>query len=80
MKTVVYTVAARRAFRRLPPDVQARLSEKVERFAADGSGDVKSLVGEAGVRMRVGDYRIIFVGSDTRLDIIAVGHRRDIYR
>ncbi len=80
MKTVAYTVAARRTLRKLPKDVQDRLSEKLKKYAADGSGDVKAMAGERGVRMRVGDYRVIFIETETSIDVIALGHRRDIYR
>ncbi len=39
------------------------------------------LKGRAGYRIRVGNYRIIYDIFDTMLlvDIIAVGHRKDIY-
>ncbi|MBI4478399.1 MAG: type II toxin-antitoxin system RelE/ParE family toxin [Acidobacteria bacterium] len=31
-------------------------------------------------RFRVGDYRIVFDLSESTLVIVAVGHRKDIYR
>jgi mRNA-degrading endonuclease RelE of RelBE toxin-antitoxin system len=30
--------------------------------------------------MRVGDYRIIFDETPTMITVLALGHRRDIYR
>jgi mRNA-degrading endonuclease RelE of RelBE toxin-antitoxin system len=38
------------------------------------------MVGTPTVRLRDGDYRVIFDEEETRLVILAVGHRREIYR
>jgi mRNA-degrading endonuclease RelE of RelBE toxin-antitoxin system len=29
--------------------------------------------------LRVGDYRVIFVETATIIDVMALGHRRDVY-
>lgn len=41
----------------------------------------KKLKGRNGYRIRIGDYRIIYEIFDDKLiiDIIALGHRKDIY-
>jgi mRNA interferase RelE/StbE len=52
---------------------------KLQTYASTGSGDVKRLKGEAGCRLRVGDYRVIFVEDSATITVVAVGHRRDIY-
>ena len=52
---------------------------KVETYASAGTGDVKRLKGQAGCRLRVGDYRVIFFEDATTITVVAVGHRRDIY-
>ncbi len=41
----------------------------------------RKLKGRAGFRIRVGNYRVIYDIYDTELviDIIALGHRKDIY-
>ena len=80
MKEIAYTVAARRSFRKLPADVRARLGEKLARYAETGAGDVTAMQGEPGARMRVGEFRIIFVETDHIIEVRAVGSRRDIYR
>lgn len=43
---------------------------------------VKKLSGHAEYRLRVGDYRILYLIDDKRriVTIIAVGHRREVYR
>lgn len=53
--------------------------EKLHRYAATGAGDVKALAGRSGMRLRVGDYRIVFVETSESISVRAVGHRRDIY-
>jgi mRNA interferase RelE/StbE len=41
----------------------------------------KKLKGRDGYRIRIGNYRVIYDIFDTQLivDVIAVGHRKDIY-
>lgn len=80
MKTVAYTPAARRAWRKLPDEMQVRLSAALRRYAATGHGDVIRLTGGEGTRLRSGDYRVIFVETADAIEVRAVGHRRDIYR
>ena len=42
------------------PSMGRRITRAIERFAATGLGDVKRLVGEDSLRLRVGDCRVIF--------------------
>jgi mRNA-degrading endonuclease RelE of RelBE toxin-antitoxin system len=41
--------------------------------------DVKALKGVAGMRLRAGDWRVLFTVKGNTITIHAVGHRRDIY-
>lgn len=79
MKTIGYTTSATRQLRALPANIRERLIEKLRRYAETGAGDVKALTGQAGARLRVGDYRIIFVETMDAISVRAVGHRSDIY-
>jgi mRNA interferase RelE/StbE len=79
MKTISYTMSAARQFRKLPPDIRERLIEKLHRYVETGAGDVKALVGQPGARLRVGDYRVVFVETADAISVRAVGHRRDVY-
>jgi mRNA interferase RelE/StbE len=79
MKTVSYTALATQQLRKLPNDVRERVIEKLHRYAETGAGDVRALTGQAGVRLRVGDYRVIFVETADGISVRAVGHRREIY-
>lgn len=79
MKEIVFTAAATKALAELSRDVQGRIFGKLERYAATGAGKTKALVGQEGVRLRIGDYRVIFVETATAIEVFAVGDRRDIY-
>jgi mRNA interferase RelE/StbE len=80
VKTVTWTHDARREFRKLPSHVGAEIEAKIDRFARTGAGNVKRLSGRPGARLRVGDWRVIFVETSTTVEVRAVGHRRDIYK
>ena len=80
MKALGYTKAARRQWRNLPVKVRKRIDAALDRYAETGEGDVKALVNIGGARLRVGDYRAIFVETEEEIEVLAVGHRKDIYR
>jgi mRNA interferase RelE/StbE len=80
MKAVAFTKAAWRSWRKLPQAVQDRIEAALNRYAETGEGDVKKLATVEGARLRVGDYRAIFIETEEEIEIFAVGHRKDIYR
>jgi mRNA interferase RelE/StbE len=80
MKQVLWTLSARRQFRRLPEKVQASVTAKLARYSETGAGDVKHLVGRPGARLRVGDFRVIFVEDATTIEAREVDNRAKIYR
>jgi mRNA interferase RelE/StbE len=79
MGEIVFTAAATRQWLKLSSDVRARLDVKLTAFARSGKGDVKRLKGREGVRLRVGDWRIILYRDGKTIVVAAVGHRREIY-
>ena len=73
--TVSFTSAAARQIRRLDRPAQRRLLDAADALAA--------LQGGRGLlRVRVGDYRIVYVVRDDELVVlvVTVGHRREVYR
>jgi len=80
MKTVTYTLAARRSLRKLPGHVRQQVEAKLARYAETGAGDIKALSGQPGARLRVGDYRVIIIETEAAVEVHAIGHRREIYR
>jgi mRNA-degrading endonuclease RelE of RelBE toxin-antitoxin system len=75
--------AARRDLSRLDAQVQERILEAIERFAATGQGDVIRLqdVRPPEWRLRVGGWRIRFSRDDSArvLDILRVRPRDKAY-
>lgn len=59
-----------------------RILETIARFGESGVGDVSPLHGEwqGCFRLRCGDYRAIFRQIEDGLEVIAVGHRSEIYK
>lgn len=76
--------AAARQLRRLDPSARRRVQAAIELLAQEPRpSGAKKLVGGAGEwRVRTGDYRIVYEIDDGVLLILvlAVGHRREIYR
>lgn len=80
MKAIAFTPSARRAWRKLPDGVKERIESSLRRYASTGQGDVTHLSKRKGARLRVGDYRVIFIEDHRLIEILAAGHRREIYR
>jgi mRNA interferase RelE/StbE len=59
--------------------VARRLKSKLERYAETGAGDVRRMAGSDEKRLRDGDYRLIFVESDTDILVIKIGPRGRVY-
>jgi len=76
--------SADREFRGLPRAAQARVVARLVGLASDHRPHgVKKLGGEGGfLRIRVGDYRVIYAIDDPGriVWVVKVGHRGDVYR
>jgi mRNA interferase RelE/StbE len=75
---------ALRQLRKLDPTARRRVQAAID-LLADGPRPpaARRLVGGAGEwRVRTGDYRIVYDIRDKELIVlvVAVGHRRDVYR
>ena len=79
MKTITYTAAADKALDRMATETRDRVESRIEVYALTGHGDVKAMKGRPVLRLRVGDYRVIFTEDMQIIDIINIGHRREIY-
>lgn len=74
--------AAVRALRKLDPPMRRRLQGVIALLAHDPRPPTaRALRGRPGLRVRVGDYRIIYTVQDGVLLVVVVtlGHRRDVY-
>jgi mRNA interferase RelE/StbE len=74
--------AAVRALRKLDPQMRPRIQGAIALLAQDPRPPgARTLRGRPGLRIRVGDYRIIYTVQDDVLLIVVVtlGHRREVY-
>jgi len=75
--------SAERDMKSLPPNEFRRISAAILSLeSAPRPRASKRLRGREGYRIRVGDYRILYLVDDAihTVSIVAVGHRRDVYR
>ena len=82
MKQVSYTRTAIRALRRLPVNTATLIRSKIMAYAADPASqanNVKALRGRDGIRLRVGDWRVIMDDQGNVLAILDIGPRGGIY-
>jgi len=79
---IEWSEEARADIRRLDKPTAMRVFETVMRFARTGQGDIKQLQGEhAGkLRLRIGDYRLVFSRTGDVVRVHAVKHRSVVYR
>ena len=81
MKPITYRPAARKALRRMPRNLAERIMGKIEAYAAEPASqanNVKALQGRDGIRLRVGDWRVIMLDGEV-LDVLDVGACGGIY-
>jgi mRNA interferase RelE/StbE len=82
MKQISYTKAAIRALRRMPANTATLIRTKIEAYATDPASqanNVKSLKGREGIRLRVGDWRVIMDDQGNVLAVLDIGPRGGIY-
>jgi mRNA interferase RelE/StbE len=74
--------AAVRALKKLDPPVRRRIQGAIALLAHDPRPPAaRKLQGRDALRVRVGDYRIIYTVEDDVLLVVVVtlGHRREVY-
>ncbi len=85
MYKIEYTHKALKELLKLPSHVQKQITNKLAVLAKKpfDNSQVKALKGEdAGFRLRVGDYRVVYYIENNCLviTVVKVGHRKDIYQ
>lgn len=75
--------SAERELRKVPRADLQRITQRIKDLAAipRPSGSEK-LAGQDSYRIRQGDYRIVYTVDDNQrlIEIIKIGHRREVYR
>ncbi len=82
MRSVTYTRVALNALRKMPVGAAERIIGKIEQYAADPSSqanNVMALKGREGIRLRVGDWRVIMNDDGVVLAVLDIGPRGSIY-
>ncbi|MBI4921786.1 MAG: plasmid stabilization protein [Devosia nanyangense] len=75
MKTIIFSKEATRDFDALPMDTREQIDRALDGYALHGRGDVRSLSGRPGYRLRTGRYRIIFDEDAQTILAIYIGKR-----
>jgi mRNA interferase RelE/StbE len=78
------TAAARRDLQELPRDILIRIEARIQALTENPRprGDERVQGTQGGLRVRVGDYRILYTVDDAQ-QVVTIGrvrHRRDVYR
>ena len=77
-----YSKAAVKALMHMPTNTAKRIRAKIEQYADDPASlanNVKRLRGGNEMRLRVGDWRVIFREDGVVLAIIRIAPRREAY-
>jgi len=80
--TQIYSPQFDRTFFSLPLDMQRRLVNRIDVLGCNLSGPHYRMQGVDAFRLRVGDFRIVYQFNlqKNELYLIAVGHRREVYK
>ena len=76
--------AAVRDLKALPSDLRARIDKAIDRLAEDARppGSRKLAGAKDEWRLRVGDYRVLYMVNDSEHQVVVarIAHRREAYR
>ena len=75
MLSIKYSKAARKSLKAMPRNVAGIIMEKIGALAADPfapNKNVKKLSNHPGYRLRVGDWRVVYIVQEQNLLIVVV--------
>jgi mRNA interferase RelE/StbE len=81
MKRIVILPAAAKSLRRHRSDA-GRILSKIEAYAENPqsqANNVKALQGSTGLRLRVGDFRVVFEETAAEVIVTKIGPRGGVY-
>ena len=80
--SVEYKASALSDLGRLDRAVALRILNKIEKSLVEQGSDGEPLSGEFQglLRLRVGDYRVIYARTSVGYLVLRIGHRGDVYR
>ena len=81
---ITFARSARRELEAMERSLAHRILERIEELATEPRPvGCRKLQGRTGLwRLRVGDYRVVYSVDDRQrlIDVVAVRHRREVYR
>ncbi len=81
MRIVVYDGRAAKGLAKYG-NMAARIRKAINEYAANPlarANNVTELVGEQTKRLRVGDFRVIFVETEAQITVVKIGPRGTVY-
>ncbi len=82
-----YTVKLKKSAEKELENLPAKIHEKIVDLLLSLKENpfphnLKKLHGRKGYRIRIGDYRILYIidESDKKIEIISIAHRKEVYR
>ncbi|MEE9375654.1 MAG: type II toxin-antitoxin system RelE/ParE family toxin [Rhizobiaceae bacterium] len=82
MKEITYQPAARKSLRKMPVTTARRIIGKIDAYAHNPrsmANNITTLKGRDGIRLRVGDYRVIMIDGHV-LDVLTIAPRGKVYK
>jgi mRNA interferase RelE/StbE len=77
---IFYEKEALRELDKLEGSISRRIIKKIDEMSENPSScDIKKLKASNDYRLRVGDYRVIFIFEQDLIKILKIGHRQQIY-
>ncbi|KIH75500.1 mRNA interferase RelE/StbE [Geoalkalibacter ferrihydriticus] len=85
MFTVEYSKPARKALKAMPRNSAKLIFEKIEALAVDpfaANNNVRKLTQHPGYRLRVGDWRVVYLVQEEALliAVVRIASRGDVYQ
>jgi len=80
MKSLSFSRSAFKDMRALPTKDAKAIAAKLASHAASEKQDVKAMAGSNFFRLRHRNWRAIFEETDGEVIVLAISHRREIYR
>ena len=80
-RRIVFARSAEKDLGNLSADVRTRVGRAIRKLEDDAfPSAAKRLKGREEFRTRVGEYRVLYIVGPEVVNIVAVGHRREVYR
>ncbi len=85
MFSIEYSKPARKALKNMPRNTAILVVEKIESLASDPyapNNNVRKLTGHPGYRLRVGDWRVVYMLYEQALliTVVRIAPRGDVYQ